>query len=70
MLGARALAGFHPPGLFCGQMAEKEAWVAEKWLVSLLSSKWDRPYSKMACFSSSLGCPCPSCDPWVSRSIM
>ena len=31
-------------------LARKEARAAEKRLASLLASKWDRPYSEMACF--------------------
>ncbi|EJK69956.1 hypothetical protein THAOC_08734, partial [Thalassiosira oceanica] len=31
-------------------LAGKEARAAEKWLASLLTSKWDRPYSELACF--------------------
>ena len=31
-------------------MPGKEARAAEKRLASLLASKWDRPYSEMACF--------------------
>ena len=41
---------FIPMAYSVDGMAGKEARAAEKRLASLLSSKWDRPYSEMACF--------------------
>ena len=41
-------------------MAGKEERAAEKRLLSLLSNKWDRPYSEMTCFVKT----------WMSLSIV
>ena len=41
---------FIPMAYSVGCLAGKEARAAEKRLASLLASKWDRPYSEMACF--------------------
>ena len=36
--------------LWTDRMAGKEVRAAEKRVASILASKWDRPYSEMACF--------------------
>ena len=41
---------FIPMAYSVDGLAGKEARAAEKRLASLLASKWDRPYSEMACF--------------------
>ena len=41
---------FIPMAYSMDGLAGKEARAAEKRLASLLASKWDRPYSEMACF--------------------
>jgi len=41
---------FTPMAYSVDGMAGKEARAAEKRLASILASKWDRPYSEMACF--------------------
>ena len=41
---------FIPMAYSVDPMAGKESRAAEKRLAFILASKWDRPYSKMACF--------------------